>query len=117
MYLRTFENAGEVTNVYLGKSYVKVDFTLVEPYSKYAKEFAQEVDNLVEETGGGIDLNLFLGTKDNIMIISESGDKHWLDSRNQNYIVGPDGNTIEKITPKLMEMQDWCVLLDKFNGK
>ena len=51
------------------------------------------------------------------MIVSESGEQHWLDSRDSNYIVGPDGKTFEKITPKFMEMADWCEILDKFAEK
>ena len=36
MYLRTVKFEGEVENVYLGKSYTKVDFTTLDPKSQYA---------------------------------------------------------------------------------
>lgn len=116
MYLRTVKFEGEVENVYLGKSYTKVDFTTLDPKSQYAQAFLKEADRITNEEPG-IAINLFLGVKDSIMIVSESGEQYWLDTRDSHYIVGPDGKTFEKITPKFMEMADWCEILDKFAEK
>lgn len=113
MYLRTIEFTGEVKNVCLGNSYTKVDFLTIDPCSKYAKELVAEANRIVEETTG-IEINLWFAEKDNIMIESESGQQYWLDSRHTHYIVGNDGKTLEKITPKEMNgLSDWAKVLDR----
>lgn len=117
MYLRTIKFTGEVVNIDLGNNYTKVDFLNLDRYSKYAQEFLKEANRITEETTG-IEINLWLAEKDNIMIESESGQQYWLDSRHVHYIVGNDGKTLEKITPKEIEdIHEWAKLLDKFEGK
>ena len=113
LYLRTIESTGEVTNVSLGDAYTKVDFTNLSKNSPYAQEFLRKVDEAVE---GGMDPGYYLCDKDNIMIVSESGQQYWLLSDNTHYIVGSDGKTLEKITPKMMQTEDWCTILSSFEN-
>lgn len=114
IYLRSIEFTGEIKNVCLGNSYTKVDFLTVAPCSKYAKELVAEANRITEESTTGAEITLWFAEKDNIMIESESGQQYWLDSRHTHYIVGNDGKTLEKITPKEMDgLSDWAKVLDR----
>lgn len=53
---------------------------------------------------------------DNIMIVAEDGTKHYLKADNTNYIC-EQGTTVEAIYPQFMDIEDWCVVLDRLEMK
>lgn len=104
-HLRVINFAGEVENFELGTTYKKIDVTKINKHSPYA----QELVKLSNEEGS----DPFV-CKDNILIVSTNYSNLWLDSQNENYIIDSTGNTVEKIKPKLLELEDWAKILDNW---
>lgn len=105
-HLRIIERTGEVQNFELGDYYKKVDITKITKNSFYAQMLLEQSE--LEE------VIPFIG-KDSIFIVSPNYPNIWLSADEQNYIIDSTGNTIEKITPIMLEVEQWTKLLDKWN--
>lgn len=111
--LRIVTSTNETVNVALGNKYTKVDFTTVSPFSDYAQELLQKVKEYEDQGEDAIREYLLF---DSIMIVAEDGTKHYLRADNTNYIC-EQGTTVEAVYPQFMDIEDWCVTLDRLEMK
>jgi hypothetical protein len=111
--LRIVTDTNETVNVALGNKYTKVDFTTVDPVSRYAKELLAEAHELENQ---GRDVMMELLIFDNIMIVAEDDTKYYLRSDDRNYIC-EQGTTVEALHVKFMAPEDWCSTLDRLEIK
>lgn len=104
-HLRIINFAGEVENLELGTEYKKIDVTKITKHSPYA----QELVKMSNEAGS----TPFV-CRDSILIVSANYPNLWLDSQDENYIIDSTGNTVEKIKPKELKLEDWAKILDNW---